>query len=135
MKKPFSSRMPCRKFHYCWLAQNKPKTQILFHKNNSLRDLYTITLRGGEGESCFHLATEWRFFPLRPSFLDGLECFRTQNKQVSRWWRSLGRLLPRKYNGTRWAFLQLSWHNIEKISAKGQEVSKQLFFFCLLKAT
>ena len=32
------------KFEYCQAAQNYPKSQILFHKNDSSRDLYILTL-------------------------------------------------------------------------------------------
>ena len=42
----------------CRPTKNKSKSQIIFHENSSLQDVYTMTLRGGEGESCFHLATE-----------------------------------------------------------------------------
>ena len=33
-----------RNFQYCQPAQNQPKSQILFHKNGSPRDLYIMTL-------------------------------------------------------------------------------------------
>ena len=31
---------------YCQLAQNQPKSHILFHKNGSLRDFYIMTFTG-----------------------------------------------------------------------------------------
>ena len=33
-------------FQYCHPPQNQPKSHILFHKNDSLRDFYTMTLTG-----------------------------------------------------------------------------------------
>jgi hypothetical protein len=34
----------CRFFQYCQPAKNQPKNQILFHRNSSPLDLYTMTL-------------------------------------------------------------------------------------------
>ena len=34
-------------FQYCQLAQNQPTSQILFHKNDTLRDFYVMTLALG----------------------------------------------------------------------------------------
>ena len=35
---------PVHNFQYCQLAPNQPKSHILFHKNDSPRDLYRMTL-------------------------------------------------------------------------------------------
>ena len=46
-KKTFKSRIPYRNFRnfqYCRPAQNQTKFQILFHKNSSPHDLYTMNL-------------------------------------------------------------------------------------------
>ena len=46
-KKPNKSRIPYRNFRnfqYCRPAQNQTKFQIIFHKNSSPHDLYTMNL-------------------------------------------------------------------------------------------
>ena len=77
-----------------------------------------ITCRGG-GES-------WELFSIQqsedsdplaiyPFYLDGSECFRTQNKQVSRWWRSVqnrsnGRSRQTGKISKKWVRLKLGWN-------------------------